>query len=33
MTDYRARYGPHNPAETYIVHDIPERWSTSARSG
>jgi pimeloyl-ACP methyl ester carboxylesterase len=24
MTDHRARYGPHNPDETYVAHDIPE---------
>jgi pimeloyl-ACP methyl ester carboxylesterase len=24
MTDHRARYGPHNPADTYIAHDIAE---------
>ena len=24
MTDYRARYGPHNPDETYVAHDIAE---------
>jgi len=25
MTLHRARYGPHNPHETYIPHAIPER--------
>ena len=25
MTDHRARYGPHNPDETYIVHEFPEQ--------
>jgi pimeloyl-ACP methyl ester carboxylesterase len=25
MTDHRARYGPHNPDETYVAHDIPEK--------
>ncbi len=24
MNDHRARYGPHNPDETYVAHDIPE---------
>ena len=24
MTDYRARYGPHNPDHTYVAHDVPE---------
>jgi len=24
MTEYRARYGPHNPGETYAAHEIPE---------
>ncbi len=24
MTDHRARYGPHNPSETYLARDIPE---------
>jgi pimeloyl-ACP methyl ester carboxylesterase len=24
MTDHRARYGPHNPAETYVAHAIAE---------
>src|SRR5579872_2619747 len=24
MPDYRHRYGPHNPDETYVVHDFPE---------
>ena len=24
MTDHRARYGPHNPDETYIAHELPE---------
>lgn len=24
MTDYRARYGPHNPDETYVAHDFEE---------
>jgi pimeloyl-ACP methyl ester carboxylesterase len=25
MTDYRARFGPHNPDETYIDHDMAEQ--------
>src|SRR5215475_11091790 len=25
MTRHRARYGPHNPDETYIAHEIPEQ--------
>jgi len=25
MTHHRARYGPHNPDETYIAHEFPER--------
>ena len=25
MDDHRARYGPHNPDETYVAHDIPEQ--------
>src|SRR5262245_38115814 len=25
MTKHRARYGPHNPDETYIAHELPER--------
>ncbi len=25
MTDHRARYGPHNAAETYVAHGIPEQ--------
>jgi pimeloyl-ACP methyl ester carboxylesterase len=24
MTDFRGRFGPHNPAETYVAHDIAE---------
>ena len=24
MSDHRARYGPHNPAETYVAHGIAE---------
>ena len=24
MTDHRARYGPHNPGETYVEHHIAE---------
>jgi pimeloyl-ACP methyl ester carboxylesterase len=24
-TDHRARYGPHNPGETYVAHDIAEQ--------
>lgn len=24
MTDHRARYGPHNPGETYLEHDMAE---------
>jgi pimeloyl-ACP methyl ester carboxylesterase len=24
MTDHQARYGPHNPVDTYVVHDITE---------
>jgi pimeloyl-ACP methyl ester carboxylesterase len=24
MNDHRARYGPHNPDETYVAHEIPE---------
>ncbi len=24
MTDHRARYGPHNPDETYVAHEIAE---------
>jgi pimeloyl-ACP methyl ester carboxylesterase len=24
MTDHRARYGPHNPVETYVAHEIAE---------
>jgi pimeloyl-ACP methyl ester carboxylesterase len=24
MTDHRSRYGPHNPEETYLAHDIAE---------
>ena len=22
MTDHRARYGPHNPGETYVAHVV-----------
>ena len=25
MTKHRARYGPHNPAETYVAHEFPEQ--------
>jgi pimeloyl-ACP methyl ester carboxylesterase len=25
MTDHRARYGPHHPAETYVAHQIDEQ--------
>ena len=25
MTDHRARYGPHNPGETYVAHEIAEQ--------
>ena len=25
MTDHRARYGPHNPDETYVAHGFPEQ--------
>src|SRR5215475_14192225 len=25
MTRHRARYGPHNPDETYIAHEFPEQ--------
>jgi pimeloyl-ACP methyl ester carboxylesterase len=25
MTDYRARFGPHNPDETYVAHAFPEQ--------
>jgi pimeloyl-ACP methyl ester carboxylesterase len=25
MTDHRAQYGPHNPDETYVEHDLAER--------
>jgi pimeloyl-ACP methyl ester carboxylesterase len=25
MTDYRGRYGPHNPGETFIAHEFPEQ--------
>src|SRR5277367_2190262 len=25
MTDHRGRYGPHNPGETYVVHNIAEQ--------
>jgi pimeloyl-ACP methyl ester carboxylesterase len=25
MTDHRARYGPHNPGETYVAHDFAEQ--------
>jgi pimeloyl-ACP methyl ester carboxylesterase len=25
MTEYRARFGPHNPGETYIAHEIAEQ--------
>ena len=25
MTTHRARYGPHNPHETYIAHEFPEQ--------
>src|SRR4249920_2890959 len=25
MTDYRARFGPHNPGETYVAHPIAEQ--------
>ena len=25
MTDHRARYGPHNPGETYVAHAIAEQ--------
>ena len=25
MTDHRARYGPHNPDETYVAHEIAEK--------
>ena len=25
MTDHRARYGPHNPDDTYIDHGMPEQ--------
>jgi hypothetical protein len=24
MTDHRARYGPHNPDDTYVAHGIAE---------
>jgi hypothetical protein len=24
MTDHRARYGPHNPGDTYVAHEIAE---------
>lgn len=24
MSEHRARYGAHNPDETYITHSIPE---------
>jgi pimeloyl-ACP methyl ester carboxylesterase len=27
MTDHRARYGPHNPGETYVSHTIVEQLS------
>ena len=25
MSDHRARYGPHNPDETYVAHGIAEK--------
>ena len=25
MTNHRARYGPHNPGETYVAHSFPEQ--------
>ena len=25
MTKHRARYGPHNPDETYVAHEFAER--------
>ncbi len=25
MTNHRARYGPHNPDETYVAHEFPEQ--------
>ena len=25
MTNHRARYGPHNPDETYVAHRFPEQ--------
>src|SRR5688572_13846692 len=25
MTDHRARYGPHNPDETYVAHGFEEQ--------
>ena len=25
MTKHRARYGPHNPGETYVAHEFPEQ--------
>jgi pimeloyl-ACP methyl ester carboxylesterase len=25
MTEHRARYGPHNPDETYVAHDVEEQ--------
>src|SRR6185503_16667273 len=25
MTNHRARYGPHNPGETYVAHAFPEQ--------
>ena len=25
MTQHRARYGPHNPEETYVMHAFPEQ--------
>ena len=25
MTDHRAHFGPHNPNETYIAHDVAEQ--------
>jgi pimeloyl-ACP methyl ester carboxylesterase len=25
MTDHRGRYGPHNPGDTYVAHDVDEQ--------
>ena len=25
MTDHRGRYGPHNPDDTYVAHELPEQ--------